>query len=332
MKKSKLKGFACPKCGYTFGRSNLETVDEQCPRCGATVQRGRRRPIPLFRILAALVLLLVVVAGLLLASLAVTHNDVATELRQVPQARPNRFHVALDVSGTIRPEALADIRYELLRRLRRFVGEHTVAYEVFVFGLPGCGAEGIRRIVSTSSPETMDGFAVDVARPIERIRITRRSDAADEQARLTTPFYRMLETLLDAHPGERIIVISDMVNDEYGCDAPARFPMRAITDFGARQDGQIVFLYTAPYTVGEFDTPAIREAFAREQQQFIQRMRSLQQEGKIRAWFHRMPTDPEARQRFLASQFQNAIPATTVELVWARVRQLLAVIVLGIRG
>lgn len=292
----------------------------------------RRRPLPLLRILAALTLLLIVVAGLLVASLAVTHDGVATELRQIPQPLPNRFHVALDVSGTIRPDALADIRRELLGRLRRFVGERTVAYEVFVFGLPGCGMDGIRRIVSTTSPDTLENFAAAVERPIERIRITRRPDDADENVLLTTPFFRMLETLLNDHPGERIIVLSDLVNDEYGCETPAGFPLKAITDFGAHPNGEITFLYSTPYTVGEFDTPAIREAFIREQQQFMKRMQVLQREGKIRAWFHHIPEAPDARKRALAARFQNAIPATTVEIVWARVRQLLAVIVLGIRG
>lgn len=332
MNKSRLKGSTCPKCGYTFERSNREPKDERCPRCGAKAQGRRRQPIPLLRLLVALVLLFAVVGGLLVASLAVTNEGVATEFKQIPQPRPNRFHLALDVSGTIRPDALADIRRELLRRLRQFVGERTVAYEVFVFGLPGCGTDGIRRVVSTASPETLDYFAATVERPIERIRITRRSDGVTADAPLTTPFYRMLETLLTDHPGDRIIVISDLVNDEYHCDAPSRFPLKAVVDFGAHPSGQIEFLYTAPYTVGEFDTPSIREAFAREQRQFIERMQTLQSEGKIRVWFHRIPDDPHARQRFLAARIHSAIPATTVEMVWAKVRQLLAVIVLGVRA
>jgi len=332
MTKSKLGGFACPKCGFTFGRSSQETVDEHCPRCGARAQGRRREPVPLVRIVAAVAVLLAVVGGLLVVSLAFLHEGVANEFQQIPQPRANRFHVALDVSGTIQPQALADIRRELLQRLRQFVGEPTVSYEVFVFGLPGCGTTGIRRVLSTAAPKTLDDFTAAVERPIHRIHITRRAAAEKAGAPLTTPFYQMLETLLTAHPGDRIIVISDLVNDEYRCEAPRRFPLKAVTDFGAHPNGQIEFLYSTPYTVGEFDTPSIREAFIAEQQRFIDRMQALHKDGKVRAWFHRMPDDPEARNRFLKARLRSAIPATTVEMVWARVRQLVAVIVLGVRG
>jgi hypothetical protein len=331
MTKSKLGGFSCPRCGFTFGRSNLDTVDEHCPRCGVSVLR-RKAPLPLLRIAVAAVLLMTAAGVILVASLVFIHDGVATEFQQIPQPRPNRFYVALDVSGTIRPQALVDIRQELLHRLRQFVGEHTVSYEVFIFGLPGCGTKGIRRVVATTSPKTLDDFSTAVEAPINRIRITRRPAAEAAGPPLTTPFYRMLEKLLSDHPGDRIIVISDLVNDEYHCPSPTRFPLTAVTDFGRHREGEIMFLYAAPYTVGKFDTPEIREAFAKEQQRFIARMETLHREGKVRAWFHRMPEDREARRRFLKSRLQSGVPATPFEMVWARVHQLVSVIVLGLRG
>lgn len=315
-----------------FGRSQQDTVDERCPKCGAKVQGRRREPIPVLRILTAISLLLVIASALGIGALVATDEGVANEFRQVPQPRPNRFHIAIDVSGTIRPDALKDIRRALLGRLRQFIGEPTVFYEVHVFGLPGCGPESLSRIVSTVSPDTVDRFIRRVEQPIDRIRITRRTEALGDDTPLTTPFYRMLETLLKGHPGERIIVISDLVNDEFKCADPARFPAEAMIDFGAHPEGQLLFLYTAPYMVGEFDTPEIRAAFINAQQGFMNRMNGLQRAGKIRVGFEQIPDTPLNRERFLNHRLKNAIPATTVEMVWARVRRLVAVIVLGIRG
>ena len=323
-------GHCCPKCGYIFGKNQAETIDETCPKCGIKI--GKWKAPSLLRAFAAVAILLVIVSVFICVSLWFTNREVAIELRQIQQPMANRFYVGIDVSGTIRPETLADIRKNLISRLRKFIGQKTVSYSVALFGTPGCGRDGILNVLSTGSPDTPVDFRRDVERKIKRIAITKKPEAKDREIPLTTPLYCLLDKVLKERPGGRIIIFSDLVNDEYGCDRPYRFPLEAINTFGKNKDGQIIFFYTAPYTVGAFNTTEIRAAFMEHQETFIRRMKKLGREGTVRVSFNRIPEEPGKRAEFIAGQLTRAIPATTFEVVWERVSRLLQVIVAGIRA
>ena len=323
-------GRCCPKCGYIFGKNQAATIDETCPKCGIRI--GKWKAPSLLRAFAAVAILLFIVSIFICVSLWFTNREVAIELRQIQQPMANSFYVGIDVSGTIRPETLVDIRENLISRLRKFIGQKTVSYSIALFGTPGCGTDGILEVLSTGSPDTPVDFRRDVERKIKRIAITKKPESEDQEIPLTTPLYCLLEKVLTERPGGRIVIFSDLVNDEYGCARQYRFPLEAVNTFGRNKDGQIIFFYTVPYTVGAFNTPEIRAAFMNHQEMFIRRMKKLGREGTVRVAFNRMPGDPGKRAEFIADKLTQAIPATTFEVVWERVSRLLQVIVAGIRA
>ena len=323
-------GHCCPKCGYIFGKNQADTIDETCPKCGIRI--GKWKAPSLLRAFAAVAILLFIVSICICVSLWFTNREVAIELRQMQQPMANSFYVGIDVSGTIRLDTLADIRENLISRLRKFIGQKSVSYSIALFGTPGCGRAGILELLSTGSPDTPVDFRRDVARKIKRISITKKPEAEGREIPLTTPLYCLLEKVLTERPGERIVIFSDLVNDEYGCDRQYKFPIEAINAFGKNKDGQIVFFYTEPYTVGAFNTPEIKAAFMRHQAAFIMRMKKLGRAGTVRVSFNRMPGDPGQQAEFIAGKLTQAIPVTTFEVVWERVSRVLQVIVAGIRA
>ncbi len=323
-------GRCCPKCGYIFVKNQADTIDETCPKCGIRI--GKWKAPSFLRALAAVAILLVIVSMAICFSLWFTNREVAIELRQIQQPMANRFFVGIDVSGTIRTETLTDIRENLIDRLQKFVGQKSVSYSIALFGAPGCGQKGILKLLSTGSPDTLAAFRRDVERKLKRISITQKPEADGAEIPLTTPLYCLLEKALTENPGERIVIFSDLVNDEYGCDRQYRFPTGVIDAFGKDKAGQIIFFYTQPYTVGAFNTPEIRAAFFRHQETFIRRMKKLGREGRVRVTFNRMPEDPGQQAEFIAGKLTQAIPATTFEVVWERVSRVLQVIVAGIRA
>ncbi len=323
-------GRCCPKCGYIFGKNQADTIDETCPKCGIRI--GKWKAPSLLRAFAAVAILFFIVSICICVSLWFTNREVAIELRQIQQPMANSFYVGIDVSGTIRLQTLADIRENLIARLRKFIGQKSVSYSIALFGTPGCGQDGILDLLSTGSPDTPADFRREVERKIKRISITQKPEAEGQEVLLTTPLYGLLEKVLTERPGERVVIFSDLVNDEYGCDRQYRFPLAAINTFGKNKEGQLIFFYTAPYTVGAFNTPEIKAAFMDRQETFIRRMTELGREGAVRVSFNRMPEDPGKQAQFIADKLTQAIPATTFEVVWERVSRVLQVIVAGIRA
>lgn len=323
-------GRCCPKCGYIFGKNQAATMDEICPKCGIHI--GKWKIPSLLKALAAVMILFVFVSACICVSLWLTNREVAVELRQIQQPMANKFHVGIDVSGTIRMKTLVDIRENLISRLEKFIGQNSVSYTVSVFGTPGCGRDGIVEILSTRSPATTTDFKREVVRKIQQISVTQKPATNGPEIPLTTPLYCLLEKVFRERPGERVVIFSDLVNDEYGCDQQYRFPKEALNTFGKNKDGQIIFFYTKPYTVGVFNTPEIKAAFLNHQEAFIRRMTKLGREGIVRVSFNRMPEDPEEQADFVAGKLTQVIPATTFEVVWERVSRVLQVIVAGMRA
>jgi hypothetical protein len=275
---------------------------------------------------------LLVAFGISIASLYFTNKDFATELRQVRQPKPNVFYIGIDVSQTIRPDALADFKDALIARLKNFIGEKKVFYHISVFGLPGCGEETIADIVSTQSPEDPAAFSREVERRIREVSIARRQEGEDDRTPLTTPLFCFLEKILTERIGERLIIFSDLVNDDTGCQKQYSFPLKAITEFSAHRLGQIIFLYPSPYVVGRYDTPEVRERLMNKQKDFIMEVQKLSSRGEVRAFFYHIPSHHGKRLHMLRSQLQNSIPATIFEIIWERVSKMIDTIIGAVRG
>lgn len=275
---------------------------------------------------------LLVALAISIASLYFTNKEFAVEIRQVRQPQPNVFCVGIDVSQTIRPDILADFKDALISRLKSFIGEKKVFYHISVFGLPGCGEETMADIVSMQSPEDPLTFSQQVERRIKEIYLARRAGGDEDRTPLTTPLHYFLEKMLRERAGERVIVFSDLVNDDAGCPRQYSFPLRAIEAFGNHKEGQIIFLYPTPYVGGKYDTPEVRERLITEQKNFIMEMQKLSCSGKVRAFFYRIPGYREKRLNMLRSQLQNSIPATIVEVIWERVSKMIDTIIGAVRG
>ena len=275
-----------------------------------------------------IVLLAVLVAG---PALYFMKKDFASEVRQIRQPRPNRFFLGIDVSQTIRPDILSDFKDALISRLQNFVGHGEVSCHIAVFGLPGCGKETISHILSTSSPQDQKTFGRTVEESIRTISISRRPGSKEDTTPLTTPLFYFLGEILPEKAGERVIIFSDLVNDDGGCQEYP-FPAKAFEEFGRHKGGQIIFLYPVPYIRGEYATPDLPERLISKQKEFIASVQELSQKGRLRAFFYHVPDDSRNRISFLKSQLQNAIPATAFEIVWGRVSKMIDTIVAAVRG
>jgi hypothetical protein len=272
---------------------------------------------------------LLVVIVITIVSLYFAKKDFATEIRQVRQPKPNRFYIGIDVSQTIKSDTLAAFNQALIARLRHFIGEQKVIYHVSVFGLPGCGRDAIAEVVSTHSPKDARSFDREVARRIKRTSIAGKSDE-DDEIPLTTPLFCFLEKILTERIDERVIIFSDLVNDDEGCERHYGFPLKTILKFGASRKSQIIFLYTTPFV--SHNNPALQKRLMKKQKDFLVEMRKLSGKGKVRAFYYHMPDDPKKHDRFLGSHLTKAIPSTMFEIVWERVSRVFDTIISAIRG
>jgi hypothetical protein len=274
------------------------------------------------------VLLAVLVSG---PALYFTKKDFASEVRQIRQPRPNRFFLGIDVSQTIRPDILSDFQDALISRLQNFVGHGEVSCHIAVFGLPGCGRETILHVLSTSSPQDQETFRRTIEEKIRNISISRRLGGIGETTPLTTPLFYFLGEILPKRAGERVIIFSDLVNDDGGCQE-FPFPVKAFEEFGLHKGGQLIFLCPAPYIPGEYARPDLPKRLIKKQREFITSVQELSKKGKLRAFFYQVPDNTQERVDFLKSQLRNAIPATAFEIVWGRVSKMIDTIVAAVRG
>ena len=267
-----------------------------------------------------------------ITALYFTNKDFAIELRQVRQPKPNLFNIGIDVSQTIKPGVLADFKEALILRLRNFTGDKKACYHISLIGTPGCGKEAIVDVVSTQSPKDPDSFNRRVEKKITQISIAKKVKRQGDTKPLTTPLFCFLEKILTERIGERIIILSDLVNDDEGCQKQYSLPLTTITNFGIHKDGQIIFLYSTPYLPGKYTTPEIYEKLINKQENFIKEMRKLSSQGKVRVFFYHIPDNPQKRLPFLKSKLQNSIPATTFEVIWERVSKMINTIICAVRG
>lgn len=274
------------------------------------------------------VLIAVLVSG---PALYFTKKNFASEVRQIRQPRPNRFFLGIDVSQTIRPDILSDFQDALISRLQNFVGHGEVSCHIAVFGLPGCGRETISHVLSTSSPQDQETFRRTIEERIRNISISRRPGGIGDTTPLTTPLFYFLGEILPKRAGERVIIFSDLVNDDGGCQE-FPFPVKAFEEFGLHKGGQIIFLCPAPYIPGEYATPDLPKRHIKKQKEFITSVQELSKKGKLRAFFYQVPDNTQERVDFLKSQLRNAIPATAFEIVWGRVSKMIDTIVAAVRG
>jgi hypothetical protein len=275
-----------------------------------------------------IVLLAVLVSG---PAFYFMKKDFASEVRQIRQPRPNRFFLGIDVSQTMRPDILSDFEDALISRLQNFVGHGEVSCHIAVFGLPGCGKETISQILSTSLPQDEGTFRRTVEKRIRDISISRRPGGIGDTTPLTTPLFYFLGEILPERPGERVIIFSDLVNDDGGCQEYP-FPVKAFEEFGLHKGGQIIFLYPAPYMRGGYATSDLPERLLKKREEFITSVRELSKKGRLRAFFYHVPDNTRERVGFLKSQLRSAIPATAFEIVWGRVSKMIDTIVAAVRG
>jgi len=297
-----------------------------------TTHRSHKKRAP-FKTRILRFLCFVIAAGIILiVSLYFANKDFATEVRQVRQAKPNHFTVGIDVSQTIKPDTLADFKGALIVRLKKFTGQAKAFYTISAFGLPGCGNDSIATVVSTRSSGTHTPFSKKVRESIEQISIAKKTQAEGVDASLTTPLYRFLDQILTEKVGQRVVIFSDLVNDERDCHETYPFPFEALRKFAASKESQIIFLYCTPYATGTPTGAGLYEKLIKEQKDFIMEMKSLTNKGKVRAFFYHIPNDPLQRVRFLQSQLQKSIPATTFEIIWERFSKMIDTIVGAVRG
>lgn len=272
----------------------------------------------------------VLVAGIVIltAVLYFTNEGVATEFRQVRQSMPNLFYVGIDVSATIDKDTLEDFKNNVVLRLKNFIGEESVSYNISSFGNPGCGKTSVKNVVSTKSPADDASFAWKVEKRIRGISVS-KMPARTSRIPLTTPLHYLLGKVLPQRTGGRLIIFSDLLNDDSDCPKQYPFPERAITKFGKNSQGQIIFIYPTPRLT---NTPELNERINKKQQDFIKKMRKLGNEGKVRVFFYHIPDDPEKRSRFMKSQLKNAIPVTKFEIVLERVSRIIDTMVSAVRG
>ncbi len=255
-----------------------------------------------------------------------TNEGVATELRQVRQPRPNIFFVGIDISATIDSGTLNDFKENVVHRLKNFVGDEAVSYSVSSFGNPGCGGQSVISVVSTQSPKDETTFEWEVEKKIQAVSAAGRPRPGRP---LTTPLHYLLEQVLTERPGGRMLIFSDLMNDDSDCPKQYPFPKNAIAEFGKNKEGQVVFLYPTPKLT---NTPKLNQRIMDRQQAFVGRMQEMAGQGRVRAFFYHIPDDPEERAAFMRAQLENSIPATTFEIVRERVSKMVDAIVSAVRG
>ncbi len=273
---------------------------------------------------------LFLVFAALMIYLFFTNSMFAVELKQVRQARADFFSIGIDVSGTIKRDVLEDVKDALIFRLRKLVGDSILSYNVSIFGTPGCGSHGIDDIISKGSPQNPGSFEIRVGSRIKNISISNKT--IDPGMPLTTPFYCFLENILPESRGGRVIIFSDLVNDDYGCKKQYSFPEEVITEFGRDKKGRIIFFYASPYVPGEYDVSKSKEKLINKQKMFIKKMEDMGKKGKVRVVFYKIPDDSGKRKIFFKTHLKNTMPETKFEIVWSRVSNIVSSMVSGVRG
>ncbi len=257
-----------------------------------------------------------------------TNEGVATEFRQVKQAKPNLFYVGIDVSATIDKDTLEDFKNNVTSRLKHFIGQQSVSYDISSFGSLGCAKRSVKKVVSTKSPEDEAAFTWKVEKKIRNISVSKMPPITN-RIPLTTPLYYLLESVLPKRTGGRVIIFSDLLNDDSDCPRQYPFPEKAITKFGKNKQGQIIFIYPTPRLT---KTAEYNERTVKSQLDFIEKMRKLSNEGKVRTFFYHIPDNPAKRSRFIKKQLKNAIPVTQVEIILERVTRIVDTMVSAVRG
>lgn len=258
-----------------------------------------------------------------------TNEGVANEFRQVRQPKPNLFYVGIDVSATIDPVTLKNLKENIVSRLKNFIGEETVSYHVGSFGSPGCAQASLKSVVSGKAPKDEVTFDWEVKKKIDTIKVSQINGKANRGKPLTTPLNYFLNTVLPKRSGGRIIIFSDLMNDDSDCSRQTAFPELALTKFGEDTNGQLIFLYPTPSLTGN---PKLNRQIMERQQKFIRKMQNLVSKGKIRAYFFHIPDEPEKRADFIRSQLKNSIPATNFEVIWERTTKVIGTMVSAARG
>jgi len=315
------KPFFCAHCGHTGPRP----AGNLCPKCGknASPIKGPMLSAKIVGIIAAISCPIVFFVYLFM-----TNEQILNEMRYIRQPRQNSFFIGIDVSATIETDIIEKLKTSLTERLRVFVGDEAVSYGVMTFGNAGCGEQSFLEITSGPAPQDMMTFGWRVEDPLSRIKTAVISPRDTKP--LTTPLYCLLETILPRQEGSRIIIFSDLMNDDSDCPTQFDFPEEALTDFGKNPKGQIIFLYPTPPMASE--NAQLNQSLLAKQQSFIDQMNALGHAGKLRVFFFHIPDDPLDRLDFLESQFQTAIPATTFEIVKERTYRVMQTIVSAVRG
>ncbi|PID73805.1 MAG: hypothetical protein CSB33_01920 [Desulfobacterales bacterium] len=256
-----------------------------------------------------------------------TDEGVANELRQIRQPRPNRFLIGIDVSATINKDLLEKLKTAVTERLEQFIGDASVYYEVYTFGNPGCANQSFRKILAMNSPMDQGAFDQAVAAPIQKISITRV--APRDATPLTTPLFHFLGSHLPEKTGERIVIFSDLMNDDSDCPRQFVFPDDELRAYGEKKEGQLVFLYPLPHLT---DNRELNQRQENQQKAFMGRMKKMARAGDLRVFFFRAPDERDERLGFLRSQLKTAIPATTFDIVWERATRVINTLVSAVRG
>ncbi len=302
--------------------------DGICPKCGTNLSKWKRTSGSGIKWFLATILIIGVLVGPLVY-LVMTNKQIANEIRQMRQPKPNRFFVGIDVSATIDPETLNYFKTGIAERLRQFVGDSAVSYEITTFGNPGCGPQSVDQIVETTSPDDLTTFRYEVKESISQIRVAQIPTGADFTTPLTTPLYYLMEKALTENVGGRVIIFSDLMNDDSDCSRQYLFPESAVETFGGDNQGQIIFLYPTPHFTNSAEQNARKIA---RQKEFINRINKYGEAGSLRAFFYHIPDEAERRAAFIESQLTKSIPTTTFEVIYERVSKIISTIVSAVRG
>ncbi len=324
----------CPRCGHAFSGDRSRKGNgslNRCPRCGHVIQKWKKDSFLRSKYFIIFISLTIIVAGFVVY-LFFTNEGVANEFRQVRQPRPNFFCIGIDVSATIDSGSLDDFKNAAISRLRQFIGDEAVKYDVFTFGNPGCAEKSIRKIVAAKSPESELKFNYEVEQKIQEISVAEVPKQIQVSVPLTTPLHCFLEKILPERAGWRIIIFTDLLNDDSDCRRQFGFPEKEIREYGGNKEGQVIFLYPTPHSGVQYTKPELTERLIDRQDEFMAKFREMSDRGEVRSFFYHIPEAPRKRLKFMESQLQNSIPVTTFDIVLERASKIADTIVSAVRG
>ena len=245
------------------------------------------------------------------------HPRVEAEVSRVFSPLPKYFHIGIDVSASINRDALEKTKDVLVDRLGRFVGDEAVFYQISIFGSTGCGKKSISTLLARPSPENEAAFDLQVRKPVESINAA--SIAPRDVTHLTTPLYCFLETALTLGIGKRIVIFSDLMNDDSDCREQYIFPREAVERFGADKNSEIIFLYTSPPKSSD---PMLNRRLLAYQKDFVDQMNTLANAGKIRVFFYHIPDDPLKSLLYIRKEMSAAIPSNILDAARDRLSRI----------